>query len=228
MEITTKYPRTYHVPFSKGLTNNDRKAADGWEKYIINRNIVITEKLDGENTAITKHGAFARSHAAPTDSPWSANIWKEGGWYDYLKKYIADDEIMYGENMYAIHSIEYDRLPFDFFVFAVRKGDVFMEWADVEMYAHERDLPTVPRLFNGMISSLKNLEKHVSYLMHNGSKFGDVIEGLVIRNADSFHFNDFSSHVVKYVRENHVQTDEHWRKNWKKATWHQYYPYHEL
>lgn len=41
--------------------------------------------------------------------------------------------------------------------------------------------------------------------------------GVVIRNADSFPIDDFQKNVVKYVRENHVQTDSHWRRNWTKA-----------
>ena len=27
----------------------------------------------------------------------------------------------------------------------------------------------------------------------------------------------FSTHVAKYVRKGHVQTDEHWSKNWKES-----------
>lgn len=53
--------------------------------------------------------------------------------------------------------------------------------------------------------------------MKQGSTYGDTIEGIVIRNADSFPLEDFSKNVVKYVRKNHVQTDEHWKKNWKRA-----------
>ena len=53
--------------------------------------------------------------------------------------------------------------------------------------------------------------------MKNGSKYGDTIEGVVVRNIESFPLDDFSKNVVKYVRKNHVQTDEHWKKNWKRA-----------
>lgn len=35
-------------------------------------------------------------------------------------------------------------------------------------------------------------------------------EGYVCRVAKPFHFNDFSTHVAKYVRKNHVQTTEFW------------------
>jgi hypothetical protein len=35
-------------------------------------------------------------------------------------------------------------------------------------------------------------------------------EGIVVRNASSFKYNDFDMNIAKYVRENHVQTDKHW------------------
>jgi hypothetical protein len=38
----------------------------------------------------------------------------------------------------------------------------------------------------------------------------DNEEGYVVRNADKFHYDDFSSNVAKWVRKNHVQTDTHW------------------
>ena len=38
----------------------------------------------------------------------------------------------------------------------------------------------------------------------------NLCEGYVVRNAEQFAFNDFSDNIAKWVRRNHVQTDEHW------------------
>jgi hypothetical protein len=35
-------------------------------------------------------------------------------------------------------------------------------------------------------------------------------EGYVVRVYDEFKYDDFNTHVAKYVRENHVQTSQHW------------------
>ena len=76
-DINTKYPRTYHLPWSPGATSDDKKlspdwfSADGWA----GKEIVITEKLDGENTAFQNGDVFSRSHSVPTRSPWSRNLW---------------------------------------------------------------------------------------------------------------------------------------------------------
>lgn len=45
-------------------------------------------------------------------------------------------------------------------------------------------------------------------------------EGVVVRTRDSFDNNDFATHVAKFVRIGHVQTDEHWTRNWKRAILH--------
>lgn len=63
----SKYPRTYHFNFSPGATNDDR-IADSLSN-LIGQEIVITEKLDGSNTAITKDGVYGRSHADFTKNP---------------------------------------------------------------------------------------------------------------------------------------------------------------
>jgi hypothetical protein len=49
------------------------------------------------------------------------------------------------------------------------------------------------------------------------SEQGGDREGFVIRIADSFSADQFQEFTGKYVREGHVQTDEHWSKNWEQA-----------
>jgi len=45
-----KYPRTYHLPYSPGATKDDKKLQAGWFDNFAGQEIVITSKLDGENT----------------------------------------------------------------------------------------------------------------------------------------------------------------------------------
>ena len=42
------------------------------------------------------------------------------------------------------------------------------------------------------------------------SQLGGDREGYVVRLAGSFHYRAFRQSVAKYVRKNHVQTDDHW------------------
>ena len=43
-------------------------------------------------------------------------------------------------------------------------------------------------------------------------------EGIVTRNFDSFDVTAQYNNIFKYVRKGHVQTNEHWSKNWKRAS----------
>ena len=64
-----KCPRTYHLPYSPRATKDDKKLKDNWLDYFKNQEIVITEKLDGENTAFTSQDVYASSHGASTRTP---------------------------------------------------------------------------------------------------------------------------------------------------------------
>jgi len=217
MEYPTKYPRTYHLPFSKGLCNDDRKVDNYWERYIINKPIIITEKLDGSNSCITKYGVYGRSHTTFTDNSWDNNLIEKNGLFDRVKGNFCDDMYIYGENMYAVHSIEYNKLPEYFFIFVYRLHDTFRSWDETVFVSTCLKIPTVPVLYTGTVKSANELKSIIDSLMNNKSQFGNTIEGVVVRNVCEFHYKDFHKYVVKYVRENHVQTNEHWRNNWKKA-----------
>ena len=77
-----------------------------------------------------------------------------------IKNDLGDIEI-FGENLYAIHSIEYQRLETHFYIFAVRCMDQWLSWEEVKFYAALFDLPTVPELKIEPVSGLTpELLKH--------------------------------------------------------------------
>ena len=214
-----KYPRTYHLPYSPGATKDDKKLQDDWFKYYQGKEIVITEKLDGENIHMNQKDCYARSDGAPTRSPWSRNIWdpREGLYWKIKPLIIGSNETLFGENLYGEHSIHYNNLTEYFHIFAINDGNEWYSWDDVKLIANWLDLPTVPELYRGIIESEKELKKLVEQFTCMKSIYGDTREGVVIRITDSFPLDDFKHCVCKWVRANHVQTDEHWTKNWVKA-----------
>lgn len=224
MTISRKYNRTYHYPFSPGTSSDDRINKNYWEDLSRISKVIHTEKLDGENNCISRHGVFARSHATPTQSPWTVQLrlrWAS------MKHDLGDLEI-FGENLYAIHSIEYQRLEDTFFVFAIRENNQWLSWEEVCFYAGVLDLPTVPVLARVLLNNYTQqlYEQEILTLTAQPSQFGSVdtqtqllctCEGIVTRNIEAFEVDNFQHHVFKYVRKGHVKTDEHWTKNWKKA-----------
>ncbi len=222
MSISRKYGRTYHYPFSPGTTSDDRINYDYWNDIKKIQTIIHTEKLDGENNCLSRYGVFARSHASPTTSSLTKSIRQR---WNILKNDLGEVEI-FGENVYAIHSIEYRRLEDYFFVFAVRVLDAWLSWEEVKFYAGLFDFPTVPELKHVAPVNQKEFNEEVLQLVAEASVFEsvDVIrgtpcirEGIVSRNAGEYAVDQLAHNVFKYVRKGHVKTDEHWTRNWRRA-----------
>lgn len=223
MSISRKYGRTYHYPFSLGTTSDDRISHEYWEDLKEIDEVVHTEKLDGENTCLNQYGVFARSHAAPTRHPW-ANYLKQR--WQVIKKDLGDLEI-FGENVYAIHSIEYKNLEQHFFVFGIRENDQWLSWEETKFYAKLLDFAIVPELKVSRPKEASLFEKEVLEIVQQPGVFKSVdlmtqenctMEGIVTRNTDSYLVDAFKANVFKYVRKNHVKTDAHWSRNWQRAT----------
>lgn len=222
MSFSRKYGRTYHYPFSPGTTSDDRINKDYWTDVSGIKQVVHTEKLDGENNCLSQHGVFARSHAAPTVSSWTQAI--RARW-ELMKNDLGDIEI-FGENLYAIHSIEYRKLEHHYYVFAVRCLDRWLSWEEVKFYANLFDFPTVPELSIVTPSDEASFRNEVLELAQGPSVFDsyDVLlnkpctrEGVVSRNTGEYAVDDAAHSIFKYVRKGHVKTDEHWTRNWQRA-----------
>ncbi|WP_337043637.1 RNA ligase family protein [Emticicia sp. 17c] len=223
MGISRKYGRTYHYPFSPGATSDDKINFNYWNNFQQIKRIVHTEKFDGENNCLNRYGVFARSHATPTVSPWSLRIRQQ---WDLLKNDLGNYEI-FGENLYAIHSIEYKKLPAYFFVFAVRQQDYWLSWEETKFIAQLFDLAVVNVLAEvSMPVSQHIFEADIQQKASQPSIYESVdiltqktctIEGVVSRNTNEYPVEAFASNVLKYVRKGHIKTDEHWTKNWKRA-----------
>ncbi|MES2454882.1 MAG: RNA ligase family protein [Bacteroidota bacterium] len=224
MAISQKYGRTYHYPFSPGTSGDDRVAKDYFTYLNKIPLLVHTEKLDGENNCLSRHGVFARSHAAPTTSAWTESLRR---FWQSIKHDLGPLEIFL-ENLYAVHSLEYQELDHHFFVFAVRVQDKWLGWEETKFYANLLDLPTVPEIYtlNTPVNQ-SDFEKEVIALASGtgafcpqqpGSNLPGTMEGIVTRNLAEYNVDDFSKNVFKYVRKGHVQTDQHWTRNWKRAS----------
>jgi hypothetical protein len=197
-----KYPRTYHLPWSPGATKDDRVLSeDETQAAFGGKEIVITEKMDGENTTMYSSCLHARS----TDYEHHPSR----SWVRALHARIAYDIPegwrVCGENCFAKHSIKYENLEDYFLMFSIwNDKNICLDWDQTKEWAQLLGLKMVPAIFEGKMEDSKI----------NLSKFDfDKIEGYVIRVRDSFHYSQFRKSVGKYVRKNHVQTHGHWMRN---------------
>ncbi len=191
-----KYPRTFHMPFSPGVQSDD-KVIKNTDRFVGQR-VILTEKMDGENTSMYRDGIHARSldSAHHPSRDWVKRKWSE---IAYL---IDEGERICGENLYARHSVGYDDLDGYFYVFSNWKGTKCYEW-DYTARFGRRGLPHVKVLFDGIYD-----EKVIRDICENLDD--SRVEGAVLRIADSFLYEEFDQCVMKYVRKGHVQTNEHW------------------
>ena len=210
--MSTKYRRSYHLINSPGGTSDDKRMSS--MAGLIGVEIVITEKMDGGNGCLRPDGVYARSHGNYANEPWwnfvKTRVWAQVRWS------LTPTVWVFGENVYPIHSIVYDDLPCPFLIFNVRDDDgLWWSWDMVALEAECLEIPTVPVLFRGVVETEEELIELTDRLAAQPSAFGGIREGLVVRVAREFHDDEFSAVLGKWVRADHVQTDEHWSKNWK-------------
>jgi len=163
--------------------------------------LVVTEKMDGENTTIHAGGCHARS--------------PDGGYHssrDWIKAFgagiapqLAEDERIIGENLYARHSITYHSLPSYFLGFAWIIGDEIQPWDMTLARFQELNIQHVPIMYRGPYK--QSLFDDLAKALDTSRQ-----EGFVVRRACAFAESAMSDCLGKYVREGHVQTDAHWMK----------------
>lgn len=202
-----KYPKTLHLPWSKTVSKDDKVLLD--TSCFDGKEIIITEKMDGECSGATKDIIHARSlelKGLTEKQEWS-RTWLKGLWAS-IRHDIPPNIKIFGENLFAKHSIYYEDLPTYFMVFNIIEKDTFLGWDEIEDICFILGLSLVPIIYRGVWD-----EEMVRELW---DRIEDVnVEGYVVRNSDSFKYDDFNSNVAKFVRENHVQTDKHWTQGEK-------------
>ena len=196
-----KYPRTYHLPWSNP-SRDDRvldtlKAFEGAE-------IIVTEKMDGENT--TLYNDYYHTRAVDGEHhPW------QGRTRAYHASFAHDIPRGYrvcGENLVATKSIKYDRLNHFFLGFSVWNNLTCLSWDDTLEWFKLLGIEPVPVLYKGpwnvhLLSSI--MLGSIDWTQH---------EGYVVRVAGSFELKDFRTHVGKYVRRDfYSQHDWSWKEN---------------
>ena len=194
-----KYGRTFHRPISPGATSDDKimSSLDG----LMVEDLVVTEKMDGENTTIHAGGSHARS---PDSRYHPSRDWLKG-FAAGVSPFLADGERIVGENLYARHSVGYDALPSYFLGFAWIVEDEVQSWDLTQARFEELGIQSVPTLYRG---------PYRPGLFDELAQALDLTrqEGFVARVAGSFAESEMPWRVGKYVREGHVQSDVHWMK----------------
>ena len=198
MNTLIKYPRTRHAVWSRTVGEDD-KVHSSMDQFH-GREVVATEKMDGESTTMYRHHYHARSidsrHHPSRDAV--KQIWGN------IRHMIPEGWRICGENMYAKHSVGYTDLPSYFLGFSVwDETNTKLSYDDGVAFMQQLGITPVRELWRGIYDEdkIKSLWTQDDY---------DTMEGYVIQVVDPIAYDDFGKYVAKYVRPKHVQTSEHW------------------
>ncbi len=238
-----KYPRTPHLQGSR-LQPGDEDLSQVPFESIAGKHLVIEEKIDGANSAVSfdADGTLllqSRGHYL-TGGPREIH-------YDLFKQWASAHSesffrvlgtryIMYGEWMYAKHSMFYDALPSYFMEFDIfdRENEVFLDTPSRRALSAGMPVSSVPVLACGTFQRLDDVlgllgrsnyvrEGHIERLTEYCEKKGlnveerlaetditDIMEGLYIKIEE----DGCVAHRVKYVRAGFAQgammSPHHW------------------
>ena len=165
-----KYPRTPHLEGSR-LQPGDEDLSQIPFEAVRGRHLVIEEKCDGANTAVS-FGADGEMLLQ------SRGHYLRGGYrerhYDLMKLWanahrdvfyelFGKRYVMYGEWMYAKHTVYYDRLPHYFLEFDIldRETGVFLDTPTRHAMLKDAPVVSVPVLGEGRFGSMADILAHL-------------------------------------------------------------------
>jgi hypothetical protein len=139
-----KYPRTYHLPWSENRTPDDRTLIN--MNNFINKQVVVTTKMDGESTSMYRDHIHARSLDSRNHP---SRNWVKGFW-SKISHDIPEGWRICGENLYAVHSIQYQDLPSYFLGFSIwDQQNICLDWATTLEWFELLGITPVRELYRG-------------------------------------------------------------------------------
>lgn len=196
-----KYPRTYHLPWSGYIGEDDRIQGN---LDFFNEDIVMTVKMDGENTTMYRDYIHARS--VDGNSHWTQSWVRQ--FHSTISYEIPEGWRLCDENLFARHSIKYDDLKSYFYLFSIwNEKNECLSWDDTKEWAELLEVPLVPTIFEGRWTETPEKIHNIWKTLYD-EKYN---EGYVIRSKNSFNYGQFRYKTGKYVRTNHVTTSSHWK-----------------
>lgn len=220
-----KYPRTPHLFGSKGTDDDKHLGREESEAFIADASLIVEEKLDGTNVGIhfTSSGRMVlqcRGHAITEGMHPQYDLFKQ--WTSVkrpaLEAMLDCRFILYGEWLYAKHSVQYRKLPHYFFEFDIydKDAEAFLDLKTRLKMLEEKGLQTVPVLHRGCISA-EELRALITPSAFDSAfdnpvtgRTDNLMEGLYCRIEADGHVTGRSKMVRPEFVEK-VKQSEHWQ-----------------
>ncbi len=220
-----KYPRTPHLFGSKGTDDDKHLSESESSRLIADQSLIVEEKIDGTNVGIhfTTQGQMVlqcRGHLVTEGMHPQYDLFKQWAAVKsaVLNERLGSNFILFGEWMYARHSIQYRRLPHYFFEFDIydKQAAAYLSLAKRTALLDGTGIHTVPVIYTGPLKR-NQLER-----LLGPSSFDSHFENPLTRKADNLmeglYFRTESGGTVtaraKFVRPEFVEKikqSEHWQ-----------------
>ena len=220
-----KFPRTPHLFGSRGTDDDKNLSPAESARFIADSSLIVEEKLDGTNVAIhfTTAGRIVlqcRGHEITTGMHAQYDLFKQWtmGKRPVLETMLANRFILFGEWLYARHSVHYRRLPHFFFEFDIydKQQAKFLDLGSRLAMLENTGILTVPILHRGAatppeLQALIGPSRFDSTFENPLTRRTDnLMEGLYLRTEGDGHV----SGRAKLVRSEfvaRVKQSEHWQ-----------------
>jgi hypothetical protein len=159
-----KYPRTPHLFGSKGTDDDKHLGETESRGFIADESLIVEEKLDGTNVGIhfTEAGAMVlqcRGHLITEGMHPQYDLFKQWATVkrQVLEDLLQDRYILFGEWVYARHSVHYRQLPHYFFEFDIydKESEGFLSLERRLALLDGTGIHTVPVLHVGALDRKK-------------------------------------------------------------------------
>jgi hypothetical protein len=185
MSAICKYPRTQHIINSRLQPGDEGFVAAGFEA-IAGRHVVVEEKLDGANAAISFDAGGtlllqSRGHyltGGPAERHFALLKSWANGLRDALWPVLGDRFVVYGEWLFAKHTIFYDALPHYFMEFDIldRQTGQFLGTAERRRMLDGLPVTPVPVLHAGVVASPAALIAMVGPSLYKSERWREKLD----------------------------------------------------
>lgn len=221
-----KYPRTPHLFGSKGTDDDKHLGERESSAMIADDSLIVEEKIDGTNVGIhfTQDGELVlqcRGHLITEGMHPQYDLFKQWAFVkrNALEEILSDRLILFGEWLYARHSIHYRRLDHYFFEFDIYDKDkqAFLDLNQRMSILEGTGIRTVPVLHQGGIKRA-DLEKLIGPSRFDGSfvdphtnRSDNRMEGLYLR-TEAGGVVTKRAKVVRPEFVEKIKQSEHWQQ----------------
>lgn len=205
--MNPKYPRMPYLTVSPAKGDDESRTIK--TPSFCHRRVILTTKMDGSNVSLTRERLAARNGSTADHLSFD----RLKGMYSTIRWTLPKHLVIFGEWLYAMHSIHYvgDLALEDFLevfgVLDIQRG-MWLNWEDTSAIAKRFQIWTTPVVSAGTFKRGRSIIKWIKD--HGRDTIAAGHEGMVIRTEGEFPNAAFHEHVAKYVRIGHVSTDDHW------------------